>query len=80
MDPLLPCTIHPSVYERQFVGNGTRTNREQIADARRVWLANSPASDIRNNYDRDGRQFVAFTGIPDARSGHALPFSPFRVG
>ncbi len=38
--------------------------RDQIQEACQAWLHKSPSADTRSNYERDVRQFLAFSGIP----------------
>jgi site-specific recombinase XerD len=44
--------------------SGLPTTADQIREACHAWLLRSPSVDTRSNYERDVRQFVAFTSIP----------------
>lgn len=52
---------------------------DQIAEARRAWLAKSPSRDTRSNYDRDVDQFLAFAGVPANRPEALIEIRPHHV-
>ena len=61
MTPLLPAT------NTLFAAENAATPpalREQIQEACQAWLHKSLSGDTRSNYERDVRQFLAFSGIP----------------
>jgi integrase/recombinase XerD len=79
MDRLIPVAIQPPFHDPRPTGTGVRPIGERIAEARRAWLAKSPSRDTRSNYQRDVRQFLAFTGIPDGRHEALTQIRPHHV-
>jgi integrase/recombinase XerD len=79
MEPIFPVANHPVEGGMRPPVAGLRPLGEQIAEACQAWLAKSPSHDTRSNYDRDLRQFLAFTGIPSDQPERITQVRPHHV-
>lgn len=76
----LPTIFLPNVADQNLtVVNESGVSAIEVQEACHAWLFRSPSPETRSNYERDVRQFMDFTGIPDNQPLELLKIRPAQV-